>query len=57
METGPVSTLWAREALRGHAATLEALRVDRQLEEAFTHGPNPLHLASVFGLDQKTVIR
>ena len=57
METGPVSTFWAKEALRGHAATLEALRVDRQLEEALTHGPDPLHLAAVFGLDQKTAIR
>lgn len=57
METGPVSTFWAKEALRDHAATLEALRVDRQLEEALTHGPDPLHLAAVFGLDQKTAIR
>jgi len=57
METGPISTFWAKEALRGHAATLEGLRVDRQLEEALTHGPDPLHLAAVFGLDQKTAIR
>ncbi|TMR38119.1 hypothetical protein ETD85_05660 [Nonomuraea zeae] len=39
------------------AATLERLRVDRQLEEALTHGPDPLHLAAVFGLDPKTAIR
>ena len=38
-------------------ATLERLRVDRQLEEALTHGPDPLHLAVVFGLDEKTAIR
>ena len=38
-------------------ATLERLRVDRQLEEALTHGPDPLHLATVFGLDDKTAIR
>jgi hypothetical protein len=31
--------------------------VDRQLEEALTRGPDPLHLASVFGLDEKTAIR
>ena len=33
------------------------LRVDRQLEEALTLGPDPLHLATVFGLDPKTAIR
>jgi integrase len=56
-ETGPVSTFWAKKALRGHAATLERLRMDRQLEEALTRGPDPLHLAAVFGLDPKTAIR
>jgi len=35
-ETGPVSTFWAKTALRGHAATLERLRMDRQLA-----GPSP----------------
>jgi hypothetical protein len=45
------------KALRGQAATLERLRVDRQLEEALIHGPDPLHLAAEFGLDQKTAIR
>jgi integrase len=34
-----------------------ALRVDRQLDEALTHGPDPLHLAVVFGLDETTAIR
>ncbi|MFJ3714047.1 hypothetical protein [Streptomyces sp. NPDC090053] len=43
--------------LRGQAATLERLRVDRQLEEALTHGPDELHLAEVFGIDEKTAIR
>ncbi|WP_203879783.1 hypothetical protein [Planobispora takensis] len=38
------------------AATLERLRVDRQLEEALVSGPDPLHLAAVFGLDPKTAI-
>ncbi|WP_157518665.1 hypothetical protein [Herbidospora mongoliensis] len=56
--TGPVSTIYfAKTQLRGQAATLERLRVDRQLEEALTHGPDPLHLAAVFGLDPKTAIR
>jgi hypothetical protein len=57
MGTGPVATLWGKQELRGQAATLERLRVDRQLEEALTHGPDPLHLAAVFGLDPKTAIR
>jgi hypothetical protein len=56
--TGPVSTSYfAKTALRGKAATLERLRVDRQLQEALAVGPDPLHLASVFGLDPKTAIR
>jgi hypothetical protein len=42
---------------RNPPATLERLRVDRQLEEALTHGLDPLHLAVVFGLDEKTAIR
>ncbi len=43
--------------MRGQDATLERLRVDRQLEEALAHGPDPLHLAEVFGLDEKTAMR
>ncbi|MFD7785467.1 hypothetical protein ACFV4Q_20595 [Streptomyces nojiriensis] len=39
--------------MRGQDATLERLRVDRQLEEALIHGPDPLRLAEVFGLDEK----
>jgi len=56
--TGPVSTIYfANTALRGQAATLERLRVDRQLQEALARGPDPLHLAAMFGLDPKTAIR
>ncbi|WP_256122997.1 hypothetical protein [Streptomyces sp. LUP47B] len=36
---------------------MERLRVDRQLEEALPHEPDPLHLAEVFGLDKKTAMR
>jgi hypothetical protein len=58
MGIGPVSTIYfAKTKLRGQAATLERLRVDRQLEEALAHGPDPLHLAAVFGLDPKTAFR
>lgn len=57
LETGPAGKLWTTKAFRGLAATLERLRVDRQLEEALTHGPDPLHLTTVFGIDEKTAIR
>jgi site-specific recombinase XerD len=57
LEAGPVGRHWVTEAVRRQAATLERLRVDRQLEEALTHGPDPLHLSVVFGLDEKTAIR
>jgi hypothetical protein len=57
LDDRPVSKVWITDALRGQAATLERLRVDRQLDEALTHGPDPLHLAAVFGLDDKTAIR
>ena len=55
--TGPVSRTWVNASLRGHAATVEALRVDRQLEEALASGADPLHLASTFGLDPGTAVR
>lgn len=42
---------------RGQTATIERLRVDRQLEEALHHDPDPLHLAAIFGLDHRTAIR
>ena len=55
--TRPVSDNALTAPFRRRAATLEALRVDRQLDEALTHGPDPLHLAVVFGLDETTAIR
>ncbi|MBP2369860.1 integrase [Pseudonocardia parietis] len=55
--TRPVSVNALTAPFRGRAATLENLRVDRQLEEALTHGADPLHLATVFGLDETTAIR
>jgi len=56
-ETGPASRRWANQMLQGHTATFERLRVDRQLEEALAHRADPLHLAVVFGLDEKTALR
>ncbi|MGC4985819.1 hypothetical protein ACLQ18_35220 [Streptomyces sp. DT193] len=60
VELGPAGKLWttrATRATRNLTATLERLRADRQLEEALTHGADPLRLALVFGIDEKTAIR
>ncbi|MGY5061020.1 hypothetical protein ACWDFR_44450 [Streptomyces sp. 900105755] len=57
VELGPAGKLWTTRATRNLTATLERLRVDRQLEEALTHRADPLHLALVFGIDEKTAIR
>jgi hypothetical protein len=53
----PVSENWLTSFFRGLGVTLEQLRVDRQLDEALTAGPDPLHLASVFGIGDETAIR
>src|SRR2546421_890044 len=57
LETGPVSRVWVTRAFWGLTATLERLHVDRQLEEALIHGPDPLHLTAVFGIHENTAIR
>lgn len=53
---GPVSAMWIRE-LRGLPATVDRLRVDRQLDEALATGADPLHLALVFGISDHSAIR
>jgi integrase len=57
LETKAANGKWASYLLNKQTAPLERLRIDRQLEEALAHGPDPLHLAVVFGLDAKTAIR
>ncbi|WP_018220095.1 site-specific integrase [Salinispora pacifica] len=52
----PVSHTWILN-MRGLAATIERLRIDRQLEEALAAGGDPLHLAAVFGVSEDTAIR
>jgi hypothetical protein len=52
----PVSATWILN-LRGLPANIERLRIDRQLEEALAAGPDPLHLAELFGLAEATAIR
>ncbi|MGY4906843.1 hypothetical protein [Streptomyces sp. 900116325] len=54
---GPAGKLWTTRTTRNLTTTLERLRVDRQLEEALPHDADPLHLALVFGIDEKTAIR
>lgn len=54
--TSRASNHWISASMRGQDATLERLRVDRQLEEALTHGPDLLH-AEAFRLDEKTAMR
>ena|SRR5258705_11513719 len=53
---GPVSHTWIRN-LRHLPATLERLRIDRQLDEAMVTGGDPLHLAEVFGISDTTAVR
>ena len=53
----PVSDYTVTQLFGGLKATLGKLSVDRRLEEAITHGPDPLHLAAVFGLSHGTAIR
>ena len=57
MTTRAVSENWLAGTCRGLTATLERLRVDRQLEEALTCGADLLHLAAVFGIDDTTAIK
>jgi integrase len=53
---GPVSHAWILN-LRGLPATLERLRIDRQLEEAIASGGDPLHIAAVFGISDTAAVR
>ena len=57
MTTRAVSENWLTHSCRGLSATLERLRIDRQLDEALTHDADPLHLAAVFGIDDTTALR
>jgi hypothetical protein len=55
--TTPVGNSWITDGFRGLDANLERLRMDRHLEEAITHRADPLHLAVVFGIAEKTALR
>jgi len=53
----PISSTHVRELFRGSGVTLDRLRMDRNLEEALVYGPDPLHLAALFGISEATAIR
>ncbi len=53
----PVSVHWLGDQFREVGVTLNQIRMDRQLEEALTHGPDPLHLTAVFGISERAAIR
>ena len=55
--TRPVSENWMTSAFRSLTATRECGRAERQLEATLTCGPDFLHFAVVFGLDDTTGIR
>lgn len=57
VKTSAVSRVWLTKPFWGLEATLERLHVDRQLEESLVHGPDPLHLAAMFGIHENTAIR
>nr|WP_168488276.1 hypothetical protein [Streptomyces sp. RLB1-33]QIY68696.1 hypothetical protein HEP84_05010 [Streptomyces sp. RLB1-33] len=56
-DTRPVTDYFLSNLFRGHNATLDRLRADRWLAEALDRGPDPLHLAAVFGISTATAIR
>jgi hypothetical protein len=55
--TVEVGHAWLSKTFRGLPATLERLRMDRHLEEALADRADPRHLAAVFEVDEKTVLR
>lgn len=55
--TQPISDTFLKDLFRGSGITLDRLRMDRNLEEALAYGPDPLHLAALFGISDATAIR
>ena len=56
-KTGPVSAPWVGHIVQGLPATIERLRIDRQLDEAIASRADPLHLALVFGISDTAAVR
>ncbi len=55
--TAPASSWWFKRMFRGQPATLKRLQQDRFLEELQAVGPDPLHVAAVFGVHAITANR
>lgn len=55
--TQPQQPPRVKKHFTGLTATIEQMRTDRQLEEALSAGPDPLHLAAVSGVSHQTAIR
>ena len=55
--SGPVSRSYLPWQLQRHGVSIERIRRDRVLHEALAAGPDPLHLALVFGLSHTTASR
>jgi integrase len=53
----PVTSYYLSRLFKGHGISLDRMRTDRWLEEALSRGPDPLHLAAVFGISANTAMR
>ncbi|MFJ8978744.1 hypothetical protein [Streptomyces sp. NPDC102282] len=53
----PVSDYWCHLQFAGRRASLEQMRIDRQLEEALAGGGDPRRLAAIFGISEFTAVR
>ena len=56
-DTRPVTSYYLGRLFKGHGISLDRMRSDRWLEEALSRGPDPLHLAAVFGISTSTAMR
>jgi integrase len=56
-DTRPVTSYYLSHLFKGHGISLDRMRSDRWLEEALSRGPDPLHLAAVFGISTGTAMR
>jgi integrase len=53
----PISKTIVKSWFKDLPTTLDSIRIDRHLDEALTRGPDPLHLAAVFGVCEATAVK
>jgi site-specific recombinase XerD len=53
----PASDYWLKHLMPELPVPLNKIRMDRQVEEALSCGPDPLRLAAVFGIAENTAVR